>query len=65
MDETWIHHFTPKSNRQSGKWAAAGENHPKTQTSADKVFVSVFWDAQDILFIDYLEKGRNINSNYY
>ena len=24
-----------------------------------------FWDAQGILFSDYLEKGRTINSEYY
>ena len=35
------------------------------QTSAGKVLASVFWDAQGILFIDYLEKGRTINSEYY
>ena len=35
------------------------------QISADKVCVHVFWDAQGILFIDYLEKGRTINSKYY
>ena len=26
---------------------------------------SVFWDAHGILFIDYLEKGKTINSDYY
>ena len=26
---------------------------------------STFWDAQGILLIDYLEKGRTINSEYY
>ncbi len=25
----------------------------------------VFWDAQSILFIDYFEKGKTINSEYY
>ena len=35
------------------------------QTSADKVLVSVFCDLQGPLFIDYLEKGRTINSEYY
>ncbi|KAF7265909.1 hypothetical protein GWI33_020655 [Rhynchophorus ferrugineus] len=24
-----------------------------------------FWDAHGIIFIDYLEKGRTINSDYY
>ena len=37
----------------------------QTQTSAGKVLSSVFWDVQGILFIDYLEKGRTINSEYY
>ena len=47
---------------------AKGENRPKlpkTQTSADKVLASVSWDAHGILFIDYLEKGRTINNEYY
>ena len=26
---------------------------------------SVFWDAEGILFIDYLEKGRTITGEYY
>ena len=30
-----------------------------------KVLVSVFCDAHGILFIDYLEKKRTINSEYY
>ena len=65
MDETWIHYFTPESNQQSAELTAAGESHPKMQTSASKVLVSIFWDAQGILFIEYLEKGRTINSEYY
>ena len=68
MDETWIHHFTLDSNQQSNEWTAAVESHPKrskTQTSAGKVLASVFWDAQGILFINYLEKGRTIYSEYY
>lgn len=68
MDETWIHHFTPESNRQSAEWRATGETRPKrpkTQQSAGKVMASVFWDAHGIIFIDYLEHGRTINSDYY
>ena len=68
MDETWIHHFTPESIRPSAEWTAAGESHPewpKMQTSAGKVWASIFWDVQGILFTDYLEKGRTINSEYY
>ena len=68
MDEKWICCFAPKSNWQSAEWVAAGEiqpKQPKMQTSAGKVLASIFWDAQDILFIDYLEKGRTITSEYY
>jgi len=28
--------------------------------SAGKIMASVFWDAEGILFIDYLEKGKII-----
>ena len=35
------------------------------QTSAGKVLTSVFWDVQGILSINYHEKGRTINSEYY
>ena len=59
MDEIWIHHFTPESNRPS---AESRLKRPKTQTFAGKVSASVFWDAQGILFIKYREKGRTINS---
>ena len=68
IDKTGIHHFTPESNLQSAEWTAAGESRSKqlkTQTSAGKVLVSVFWDAQGISFIDYFEKGITINSKYY
>ena len=68
LDETWIYYFTLESNWQSAEWTAAGEScpkWPKMQTSAGKVLSSIFWDVQSILFFDYLEKGRIINSKYY
>lgn len=68
MDETWIHHFTPESKRSSSEWTATGEprpKRPKAQQSAGKVMASVFWDVRGVIFIDYLEKGNTINSEYY
>ena len=47
---------------------AKSENRPKrpkTQMSAGKVLASVSWATHGILFIDYLEKGRTIKSEYY
>ena len=64
MDETWLHYFTLESKW----WTVAGESYPKQlkmQTSAGKVLVSIFCDAEGILFIDYHEKGRTISSEYY
>ena len=45
MDETWIHQYTPESNRQSAEWTAKSENRPKrpkTQSSSGKVLASNF-----------------------
>jgi len=33
--------------------------------SAGKVMASVFWDAEGILFTDYVEKGKTITREYY
>lgn len=68
IDETWIHYYTPESNRQTAQWLQAGESRPKrpkTQRSAGKVMASIFWDAHGIIFIDYLEKGKTITGEYY
>jgi len=68
MDETWVHHFTPETKEQSKQWTAREESAPKkakTVPSAGKVMASVFWDARGIIFIDYLQKGKTINGEYY
>ena len=67
MDETWIHHYTPESKQQSKQWTEAGCSAPKKTRSvpSGKVMASVFWDAEGILFIDYLEKGKTIIGEYY
>jgi histone-lysine N-methyltransferase SETMAR len=68
MDETWIHHYTPESKQQSKQWTEAGCSAPKktrSVPSAGKVMALVFWDAEGILFINYLEKGKTITGEYY
>jgi histone-lysine N-methyltransferase SETMAR len=68
MGETWIHHYTPESKQQSKQWIEAGCSAPKktrSVPSAGKVMTSVFWDAEGILFIDYLEKFKTITGEYY
>ena len=66
MNETWIHHFTPESRSASAEWREEGESRPKrpkTQQSAGKFMVSVFWDMHGILLIDLLPKGQTINND--
>lgn len=31
----------------------------------NKVMVIVFWDVRDVMHINYLQKGRTINGEYY
>jgi hypothetical protein len=68
VDETWIHHYTPEFKQQSKQCTEAGCSAPKKTTlvpSVGKVMASVFWNAEGILFIDYLEKGKTITREYY
>lgn len=68
MDETWVYHHDPESKQEAKEWCEPGSSAPKrvrVQKSAKKVLASVFWDAKGILFIDYLQTGKTINSDYY
>ncbi|GFX81566.1 transposase, partial [Trichonephila clavipes] len=68
MDETWIHYYALESKRLSVWWTAAEEScpkHPRTQTSAGTAIVSLFWNAHEVLLIDYFEEGETISSEYY
>ncbi|UYV75222.1 hypothetical protein LAZ67_12002966 [Cordylochernes scorpioides] len=68
MDETWAHHFTPEYKQQSMQWRHSGSPPPKkakTVPSAGKVMVSVFWDSEGVLLLDFLNKGQTITGNYY
>ena len=50
------------------EWQHSGSTRPKkfqVQKSAGKVLVSIFWDQDSILLVDYLPKGQTINADYY
>jgi hypothetical protein len=67
VNENWIHHYTPESKQQSKQWTEAGCSAPKKTRSvptAGGVMASVFWNAEGILFNDYLEKGKTIIGEY-
>jgi histone-lysine N-methyltransferase SETMAR len=68
VDETPLPFFNPETKAQSMQWHRPGEPRPvkaKTVASAGKVIVTVFWDCEGIILVDYLEKGRTINAEYY
>jgi hypothetical protein len=48
----------------SNRLFSAKEDKSGRVPSAGKVMASVFWDADGILFIDYLEKGKIITGEY-
>ena len=62
-DETWVHHFEPESKRVSMEWC-----HPtspcskkfKSQQSAGKVMVTVFWDSVGVTLIDFPKEQQSI-----
>lgn len=56
MDDTWVHHHTPKSKQQSKQWKRPGSPVPKKVKhvlSANKV--------TEIILIDFLTKGQVLN----
>ena len=60
MDEIWIHHYDPETKIQSLQWKHKGSPTPKkfkVLPSAGNVLLSVFWDAQDVIMVDYLQRG--------
>jgi histone-lysine N-methyltransferase SETMAR len=68
MDETWLYHYEPETKQQSMERRHSGSPRPKicrVQKSTGKVLASIFWDQDGILLIDYLPKGRSINTEYY
>jgi histone-lysine N-methyltransferase SETMAR len=68
MNETWIHHYTPESKQQSKQWTEARCSVPKKTRSipsAGKDMAKMFWDAEGILFINCLEKGKTVNGKCY
>ena len=67
-DETWIHHITPETKRDSMVWKHPSSPPPKkfkVQPSVKKLMATVFWDAKGILLLDILEPGHTVNANRY
>ena len=67
-DETWLPFYMPENKEQSRQWCCRGERTPvkaKVMPSQKKVIMTVFWNCDGVILIDYLPKNVNINSVYY
>ena len=68
VDETWVHSYEPENKAQSRQWVGPGSPLPKkfkTQPSAGRVMATVFWDAQDLIMLDFLAKKSTTTGAYY
>jgi len=61
QDETRVHHFDPETKTQSMQW----KHKDSLASKKFKVAASVFWDAEGVIMVDYLQKGQTINGEYY
>jgi histone-lysine N-methyltransferase SETMAR len=56
-DETWVHYFTPESQRASKQWKHNHSPPPKKVKaifSAGKIMATVLWDSKGIIHLDFL-----------
>ena len=68
VDETWVHYYEPENKAQSRQSVGPGSPRPKkfkTQPSAGKVMATVFWDAQNIIILDFVAKKSTLTVAYY
>ncbi|GFY03031.1 histone-lysine N-methyltransferase SETMAR [Trichonephila clavipes] len=67
-DETWCHHYEPKTKRDSMQWKHALSPPPKkfrAVKSVGKVLLTVFFDVTGPLLVEFLEHSKSINSDVY
>ncbi|UYV67987.1 hypothetical protein LAZ67_5002717, partial [Cordylochernes scorpioides] len=67
-DESWVHHSTSETKRQTMVWKKPEESAPKkakVTISAGKVMAIVFWDCKGVLLVDYLPPNITANAARY
>lgn len=67
-DETWIHHYDPLSKQESMEWRETASAPPlkaKSQPTAGKIMLTVFWDSKGPILIDYLPHNQTVTGVYY
>ncbi|KAJ4433523.1 hypothetical protein ANN_15832 [Periplaneta americana] len=64
-DESWVHHFDPENKRSSMEFHHKGSSAPKkfkAVPSTGKLMLTVFWDIQGVVHMEFMPKGTTINS---
>jgi hypothetical protein len=67
-DESWVHHYQPKSKHASVEWkhpSSPSARKFKVMPSAGKVMLTVFLDSRVILLAHFQKHGENMNSSSY
>ncbi|XP_055939025.1 histone-lysine N-methyltransferase SETMAR-like [Argiope bruennichi] len=67
-DESWCHHYESETKRDSMQWKHTSSPPPKkfkAMMSAGKVSLTVFFDIQGLLLVEFLEHRRTIKSDVY
>lgn len=67
-DETWIYQYDPETKIQDKQWLPTGGSGPikfKSERTVGKVMATIFWDAEGVILIDWLENKRTVTGSYY
>ncbi|GFW53271.1 histone-lysine N-methyltransferase SETMAR [Trichonephila clavipes] len=67
-DESWCHHYEPETKRDNMQWKHVSSPPPKNfkvVKSVGKVLLTVFFDVQGPLLVEFLEHRKSINSDVY
>ena len=69
VDESPVSLYVPESKRESIEWKFPGELASRKlksfKSNSREAMLTVFWDINGILKIDYLDRGSTINGQYY
>ena len=67
-DESWLRHYDPPTKLESRQWKRASSPTPtqeRPRHSPGKILMSVFWDCEGMLLVDFLEDKQTITGDYY
>jgi len=67
-NETSVHYHQPESKKASKEWRHTSSPKPKkfrTQPSAGKVMLTLFWDERGVILEHYMPRGNTVTSAAY